>query len=155
MCVLRGELTRDSPSPLHSTRLGNRQKYRRCHWVRNGFPSFNMQPCIIQSFPRAQSAHGHKHGQKNLPNDFFSFPSRSRSQRMSFTLLVAQLLVLRPLASLVLVRVRVDRLVDRLRHFLLPALRDDQRKVLVQLLVAVQQLRTDGRRERKREREIN
>lgn len=68
---------------------------------------------------------------------------------------MAQLLVLRPLASLVLVRVRVDRLVDRLRHFLLPALRDDQRKVLVQLLVAVQQLRTDGRRERKRERLIN
>lgn len=57
------------------------------------------------------------------------------------TLLVALLLVLRPLASLVLVRVRVDRFVHRLRHLLLPALRDDQREVLVQILVAVQQLR--------------
>lgn len=56
------------------------------------------------------------------------------------TLLVAELLVLGPLASLVLVRVRVDRLVDRLCHLLLPALRYDQRKVLVQLLVAVKQL---------------
>lgn len=67
---------------------------------------------------------------------------------MSLTLLVAQLLVLRPLASLVLVRVRVDRLVHRLCHFLLPALRYDQRKVLVQLLVAVQQLRTDEQRDK-------
>lgn len=57
------------------------------------------------------------------------------------TLLVAQLLVLSPLASLVLVRVQVDRLVDRLCHFLLPALWYDQRKVLVQLLITVQQLK--------------
>lgn len=57
------------------------------------------------------------------------------------TLLVAQLLVLCPLASLVLVRVQVDRLVDRLCHFLLPALWYDQRKVLVQLLITVQQLK--------------
>lgn len=60
--------------------------------------------------------------------------------RSSVTFLVALLLVLGPLASLVLVRVQVDCLVDRLRHFLLPALRYDQRKVLVQLLVTVQQL---------------
>ncbi len=59
---------------------------------------------------------------------------------MIITLLVAELLVLGPFASLVLVRVRVDRLVDRLCHLLLPALRYDQRKVLVQLLVTVQQL---------------
>lgn len=56
------------------------------------------------------------------------------------TLLVAQLFILRSLASLVLVRVRVDRLVDRLGHLLLPALRYDQGKVLVQFLVTVQQL---------------
>lgn len=68
-----------------------------------------------------------------------------------FTLLVAELLVLRPLASLVLVGVRVDRLVDRLCHFLLPALRYDQRKVLVQLLVTVQQLQ-DGQTGREREK---
>lgn len=54
-----------------------------------------------------------------------------------FTLLVAELFVLRPLASLVLVRVQVYGLVDGLCHLLLPALRYDQRKVLVQLLVAV------------------
>lgn len=54
-----------------------------------------------------------------------------------FTLLVAELFVLCPLASLVLVRVRVDGLIDGLCHLLLPALRDDQGEVLVQLLVAV------------------
>lgn len=54
-----------------------------------------------------------------------------------FTLLVAELFVLCPLASLVLVRVRVDGLVDGLCHLLLPALRYDQGEVLVQLLVAV------------------
>lgn len=65
--------------------------------------------------------------------------------RPLLTFLVAQLLVLGPFASFDLVRVRVDGLVDRLRHFLLPALRYDQREVLVQLLVAVQQLQdTEG-----------
>lgn len=54
-----------------------------------------------------------------------------------FTLLVAELFVLGPLACLVLVGVRVDGLVDGLRHLLLPALRYDQGEVLVQLLVAV------------------
>lgn len=54
-----------------------------------------------------------------------------------FTLLVAELFVLCPLASLVLVRVQVDGLIDGLCHLLLPALRYDQREVLVQLLVAV------------------
>ena len=57
------------------------------------------------------------------------------------TLLVAQLLVLGPLACLVLVGVAVDGLVDRLSHFLLPTLRDHQREVLIQLLITVQQLR--------------
>lgn len=53
------------------------------------------------------------------------------------TFLVAQLLVLSPLASFALVCVQVDSLVDRLCHLLLPALWYDQRKVLVQLLVTV------------------
>lgn len=53
---------------------------------------------------------------------------------------MAQLLVLRSLPQLHLVRVGVHRLEHRLGHFLLPTLGNHQGKVLVELLVAIQQL---------------
>lgn len=56
------------------------------------------------------------------------------------TFLMAQLLVLRSLPQLHLVRVGVHRLEHCFGHFLLPALRNHQGKVLVELLVAIQQL---------------
>lgn len=71
----------------------------------------------------------------------------SERRELCFTFLVAQLLVLRPLPGLDLIRVRVHGFVDGLHHLLLPALRDDQREVLVQLLVAVQKLRVARKRE--------
>lgn len=56
------------------------------------------------------------------------------------TLLVAQLLVLGLLASLQLVGVGIDGVKDGLGDLLLPALRDGEWEVAVQLLVALQQL---------------
>lgn len=152
-CEVNSPVTRPPPSTPHG--WGTDRSTGAATGSGTGSPASTCSRALYSLFPERSLHTDTNTVRKIYQMIFFSFPLRSRSQRMSFTFLVAQLLVLRPLASLVLVRVRVDRLVDRLRHFLLPALRDDQRKVLVQLLVAVQQLRTDGRRERKREREIN
>lgn len=54
---------------------------------------------------------------------------------------MALLLVFGPLARLVLIRVAVDSVIHSLGHLLLPALRDHQRKVLIELLITVKQLR--------------
>lgn len=64
-----------------------------------------------------------------------------------FTFFVSQLLVLSPLPGLDLIRVRVHGFVDGLYHLLLPALGDDQREVLVELLVTVQELRVARKRD--------
>lgn len=55
---------------------------------------------------------------------------------------MALLLVLGPFARLVFIRIAIHRLVDGLGHLLLPALRDHQGEVLVELLITVQQLKT-------------
>lgn len=60
---------------------------------------------------------------------------------------MSQLLVLGPLPGLDLIRVRVHGFVDGLHHLLLPALGDDQREVLVELLVTVQKLRVARKRD--------
>lgn len=57
------------------------------------------------------------------------------------TLFMALLLVFGPLARLVFIRVAVDSVIHRLGHLLLPALRDHQRKILIELLITVKQLR--------------
>lgn len=57
------------------------------------------------------------------------------------TFFMALLLVFGPLARLVLIRVAVDSVIHSLGHLLLPALRDHQRKVLIELLITVKQLR--------------
>lgn len=53
---------------------------------------------------------------------------------------MAQLLVLRSLPGLDFIRVRVHGFINGFHDFLLPALGDDQREVLVELLVAIEKL---------------
>lgn len=57
------------------------------------------------------------------------------------TLFMALLLVFGPLACLIFICVTVDSIIHRLGHLLLPALGDHQRKILIELLITVKQLR--------------
>lgn len=65
----------------------------------------------------------------------------NKTKVLCLTLFVALLLVFSPLARLILICVAVDGIIYRLSHLLLPALGDHQRKVLIELLITVKQLR--------------
>lgn len=129
-------MTRPPPSTPHG--WGKDRSNDAATGSRTGFPASTCSRALYSPFPE-RSLHTDTNTVRTSVHSDRISPFAGR-QPFSFTLLVAQLLILRPLASLVLVRVRVDSLIDRLCHLLLPALRYDQRKVLVQLLVTVQQL---------------
>lgn len=133
-------MTRPPPSTLHG--LGKDRSSDAATESGTGSPASACSRALYSPFPGRSLHRDTSTVTTSAYSDWISTLGRHELylKAIFITLLVAQLLVLRPLTSLVLVRVRVDGLVDRLCHLLLPALRYDQRKVLVQLLVTVQQL---------------